>query len=83
VLTISQEMENIQSVPSEAKGLVGMVEFQDNAVPVLDFANLLGFPSGVEKLRLLCCFAIRTKLNQLGFKPQKVAKSKPKKKLNR
>jgi chemotaxis signal transduction protein len=48
VLTISQEMENIQSVPSEAKGLVGMVEFQDNAVPVLDFANLLGFPSGVE-----------------------------------
>ena len=26
---------------------------------------------------------IRTKLNQLGFKPQKVAKSKPKKKLNR
>ena len=26
---------------------------------------------------------IRTKLNELGFKPQKVAKSKPKKKLNR
>jgi transposase len=26
---------------------------------------------------------IRTKLNQLGFKPQKVAKSKPKKKFNR
>ena len=26
---------------------------------------------------------IRTKLNQLGFKPQKIAKSKPKKKFNR
>ena len=48
VLTISQEMGNIQSLPSEAKGLVGMVEFQDTAVPVLDFANLLGFSSGIE-----------------------------------
>ncbi len=49
VLTISQEMTNIQSLPSQAKGLVGMVEFQGSAVPVLDFANLLGFDSGVEK----------------------------------
>ncbi len=49
VLTISQEMDNIQSLPSQAKGLVGMVEFQGNAVPVLDFANLLSFNSGVEK----------------------------------
>lgn len=48
VLTISQDMENIQSVPAQAKGLVGMVEFQNTAVPVLDFANLLNFPSGVE-----------------------------------
>lgn len=48
VLTISQEMENIQSLPSEAKGLVGMVEFQNTAVPVLDFANLLGFTSSIE-----------------------------------
>ncbi len=49
VLTISQEMGHIQSIPAEAKGLVGMVEFQGNAVPVLDFANMLGFDSGVEK----------------------------------
>ncbi len=49
VLTISQDMSNIQSLPSQAKGLVGMVEFQGSAVPVLDFANLLGFNSGVEK----------------------------------
>ena len=48
VLTISQEMSNIQSLPATAKGLVGMVEFQGNAVPVLDFANMLGFESGVE-----------------------------------
>ena len=49
VLTISQEMDNIQSVPAEAKGLVGMVEFQGNAIPVLDFANMMGFASGIEK----------------------------------
>jgi chemotaxis signal transduction protein len=48
VLTISQEMGNIQSLPAQAKGLVGMVEFQNHAVPVLDFANMLGFASGVE-----------------------------------
>lgn len=48
VLTISQEMGNIQTLPAKAKGLVGMVEFQGNAVPVLDFANMLGFDSGVE-----------------------------------
>ncbi len=53
VLTISQEMGNIQSLPASAKGLVGMVEFQDNAVPVLDFANMLGFASGVENSRKL------------------------------
>jgi chemotaxis signal transduction protein len=49
VLTISQEMGKIQSLPAQAKGLIGMVEFQDNAVPVLDFANMLGFTSGIEK----------------------------------
>ena len=48
VLTISQEMKNIQTLPAQAKGLVGMVEFQDTAVPVLDFANMLGFSSGME-----------------------------------
>ncbi|MCW8928739.1 MAG: CZB domain-containing protein [Gammaproteobacteria bacterium] len=53
VLTISQEMGNIQSLPAEAKGLVGMVEFQGNAVPVLDFANMLGFDSGVENSNAL------------------------------
>lgn len=49
VLTISQETSHIQSLPAQAKGLVGMVEFQGNAIPVLDFANMLGFPSGIEK----------------------------------
>jgi chemotaxis signal transduction protein len=48
VLTISQELEHIQSVPAQAKGLVGMVEFLGCAVPVLDFANMLGFDSGIE-----------------------------------
>ncbi len=49
VLTISQEMSNIQTLPADVRGLVGMVEFQGNAVPVLDFANMLGFSSGVEQ----------------------------------
>ncbi len=49
VLTISQEMSQIQSLPAQAKGLVGMVEFKGNAIPVLDFANMLDFPSGIEK----------------------------------
>lgn len=53
VLTISQEMDKIQSLPAQAKGLVGMVEFQNNAVPVFDFANMLGFDSGVEKNKQL------------------------------
>jgi len=49
VLTISQEMSHIQTLPADVKGLVGMLEFQGNAVPVLDFANMLGFSSGVEQ----------------------------------
>lgn len=53
VLTISQDMSHIQSVPAKAQGLVGMVEFQDNAVPVLDFANVLNFPSGDENNKQL------------------------------
>ena len=46
-------MDNIQSLPAQAKGLMGMVEFQGNAVPVFDFANMLDFDSGVEKNKQL------------------------------
>ena len=53
VLTISQEMGKIRSVPAKAKGLMGMVEFQNHAVPVLDFANMLGFASGMENSKEL------------------------------
>lgn len=48
VLTISQDVSQIQSLPAKVKGLVGMIEFQDNAVPVIDFANMLGLPSGID-----------------------------------
>lgn len=48
VLTISQELANIQTMPSKGKGLLGMTEFQGQAIPVVDFANMLGLKSGTE-----------------------------------
>ena len=48
VLTISQDLSHIQSVPAKGKGLLGMTEFQDTAIPVVDFAHLLGMKSSTE-----------------------------------
>ncbi len=48
VLTISQDLSNIQSVPSKGKGLLGMIEFQGHAIPVIDFASLLNLKSGTQ-----------------------------------
>ncbi|MBF0264089.1 MAG: CZB domain-containing protein [Gammaproteobacteria bacterium] len=48
VLTISQDLDNIQNIPTKAKGLLGMTEFQGHAIPVIDFANLLDLKSGTE-----------------------------------
>jgi len=46
VLTISQELANIQNLPAHGKGLMGMIEFQEHAIPVVDFAKMLNLESG-------------------------------------
>ena len=46
VLTISQELSSIQNLPARGKGLLGMVEFQEHAIPVVDFALMLELESG-------------------------------------
>lgn len=46
VLTISQELAHIQNLPARGKGLLGMVEFQEYAIPVIDFAEMLNLESG-------------------------------------
>lgn len=48
VLTISQELGSIQNVPAQTKGLLGMTEFQDHAIPVIDFASMLNLTSATE-----------------------------------
>jgi len=46
VLTISQELDNIQNLPARGKGLLGMIEFQEHAIPVVEFAEMLNLESG-------------------------------------
>ncbi|MFK5985368.1 MAG: chemotaxis protein CheW [Pseudomonadota bacterium] len=48
VLTISQDLSNIQNIPATAKGLLGMVEFQGHAIPVIDFASMLNLKSAIQ-----------------------------------
>jgi chemotaxis signal transduction protein len=48
VLTISQEVENIQNMPAIGKGLLGMTEFQGHAIPVVDFAMMLNLKSATQ-----------------------------------
>ncbi len=48
VLTISQDLSNIQSLPAQRKSLLGMTEFQGHAIPVVDFAHMLNLKSGTE-----------------------------------
>ncbi len=48
VLTISQDLSNIQNMPSQGKGLLGMTEFQGYAIPVIDFAAMLNLKSGTQ-----------------------------------
>ena len=35
-------------MPATGQGLLGMTEFQDHAIPVVDFANMLNMKSGTE-----------------------------------
>jgi len=48
VLTISQNIENIQNMPATGKGLLGMTEFQGHAIPVVDFAKMLNLKSATQ-----------------------------------
>jgi len=48
VLTISQEIENIQNMPATGKGLLGMTELQGHAIPVVDFAQMLNLQSATQ-----------------------------------
>jgi chemotaxis signal transduction protein len=48
VLTISQDLSNIQNMPAQGKGLLGMTEFQGYAIPVIDFAAMLNLKSGTQ-----------------------------------
>ncbi len=48
VLTISQDLQNIQTMPGDRPGLIGMVEFQQRAVPVMNFAHTLHLESNQE-----------------------------------
>ncbi|MFK5891671.1 MAG: chemotaxis protein CheW [Pseudomonadota bacterium] len=49
VLTISQELNKIQSMPAKGKGLLGMIEFHGHAIPVIDFASMLNMKSATQR----------------------------------
>jgi len=48
VLTISQNINNIQNMPATGKGLLGMTEFLGHAIPVVDFAKMLNLKSATQ-----------------------------------
>jgi chemotaxis signal transduction protein len=48
VLMLDQNVEKIQSIPVEQKGLCGVIKFQGVVVPVLDFAHCIGVESGID-----------------------------------
>ena len=48
VLTISQDLNNIQTMPARGKGLLGMIEFHGYAIPVINFAQMLNMKSAAQ-----------------------------------
>ena len=48
VLMLGQDVNDIQHLPVEERGLCGVTKFQGTVVPVLDFAHRLGIPSGMD-----------------------------------
>ena len=48
VLTISQDLNKIQTMPARGKGLLGMIELQDCAIPVINFAPMLNMKSATQ-----------------------------------
>jgi len=58
VLMLGQDLNDIQRLPVEERGLCGVVKFQDVLVPVLDYAHRIGMPSGLDtQATLLATFA--------------------------
>jgi chemotaxis signal transduction protein len=50
VLMLDQNIDKIQSVPVEEKGLCGVIRFQGVVVPVLDFAHRINVRSGFDTM---------------------------------
>lgn len=48
VLMLGQNVNEVQRLPVEAKGLSGVIKYQGHVVPVLDFAHRLGISSGTD-----------------------------------
>lgn len=48
VLMLGQDVDAIQKVPVEERGLKGVIKYQGIVVPVLDFAHRVGVTSGID-----------------------------------
>lgn len=48
VLMLGQDVDSIQKVPVEERGLKGVIKYQGIVVPVLDFAHRVGVTSGID-----------------------------------
>lgn len=53
VLMLGQEVNQIQRLPVEERGLCGVVKFQGILVPVLDYAHRIGVDSGMDSKQAL------------------------------
>ncbi len=48
VLMLGQDVDSVQKVPVEERGLKGVIKYQGIVVPVLDFAHRVGVTSGID-----------------------------------
>jgi chemotaxis signal transduction protein len=48
VLMLGQDVDSVQKVPVEERGLKGVIKYQGIVVPVLDFAHRVGVNSGMD-----------------------------------
>lgn len=48
VLMLGQDVDSVQKVPVEERGLKGVIKYQGIVVPVLDFAHRVGVNSGID-----------------------------------
>ncbi|MDH5358254.1 MAG: CZB domain-containing protein [Gammaproteobacteria bacterium] len=48
VLMLGQEVNDVQRLPVEERGFCGVVKYQGEVVPVLDYAHRIGVPSGMD-----------------------------------